>query len=143
MASTAEDRLHSERGEEIAADHDRLVADENAGPVTDEDGHVLEGAVLLFPVAEILVGDYRAVLAAFLAGLPDHHQPVGLRKRQPPQHHGMHDREDGSSSADAQGHGEDRDRRERGVLSEHANGILDIAGRASTAVQPQAARLSS
>src|SRR5256885_7706207 len=67
---------------------------------------------------------------------PDDGQPMGFRKRQLFEQHGMNDGEDGGSCADAEGQSGHRDESESRTLEEHAQGQANIL---ATAVDPRQA----
>ena len=58
--------------------------------------------------------------------LPDHHQPVGVRERRPPEQHGVDHAEDGGVGADAEAEGDDAGERELRILEEGADGEPEV-----------------
>ena len=58
-------------------------------------------------------------------GFPDHHQPVGLGKRQRRQQHGLHGRVDRGGGADGETNRRDGRKRERRADAKASNGLTE------------------
>jgi hypothetical protein len=55
-----------------------------------------------------------------------HHESIGIRKREGAQHERVHDREDGGGHGNAEGERQDRHRREPGIAPHHSQGVARI-----------------
>lgn len=72
--------------------------------------------ILVVPIEHVERRNPAVLL--FLAALPHHHETIGVRQRQRPQQHGVHEREHGAVGADAERQRDRGHQRERGRRSQ-------------------------
>jgi hypothetical protein len=113
-----EKRLHAQDLEVLRLHHRAVQslrvarAGEVEGPAAQEQRDLLEGLALRAPV--LAVEDRDVALAR------DEREPLGLRERQGPEHHRVHDAEDRGVRADAERQRQERDGREARALGQPA-----------------------
>ena len=127
----ADRRRHAHRLEELGRDAQsaelRRVAvarQRHAGP--EYPRHPIERSAGAPPIQEIGIG--ADVLVESLARVvgPQHHQPVGLRKRERPQQHRVHHRENRRVGADAERERQDDERVEERLLADVPDRVVDV-----------------
>ena len=108
-------RLHRLRVAAGAEAHRRQLLD---------GGDLLEGARPFAPVED--VPPVHDVARSPRAGFPDAHELLGSPKRQGPQQHRVDDAEDGGARTDAEGQGDDGDRREGQAPPHEAEAVAAV-----------------
>ena len=90
-------------------------------------GDAGEGRGALPPVVHVAAGGAGAIDAGLRVGVDDADQPLGLGVGKGPQHHGVDQREEHGADADADGHRDGAEHRERRRAAEHAGGVTGLA----------------
>jgi hypothetical protein len=102
---------------------------------------VLDLASLRAPVVEIDRRDGRLKeIGRPIRGV-DRIEPIGIRKRQRPQHHGVHDREDRGVRADAEGERQNRGGRKARRRGQPPQRVLNVVSNVPHEIPPSPAAL--